>query len=44
MNAYDLAKTGQEKQQLLEKSEKKGKAADKEEKWLEAPVGETPFR
>ena len=42
--AYELAKEGQEKQQTSEKPEEKRKAAGKDEKWLEAPAGDTPFR
>lgn len=44
MDAYELAKEGQEKQQPLEQTDEKGKAEDKEGKWMEVPVGETPFR
>lgn len=44
MDAYELAKEGQEKQQPSEQTEKKEKAADKEGKRLETPAGETPFR
>lgn len=44
MDAYELAKDGQEKQQSLAQTDIKEKAADKEGKWLEAPAGEMPFR
>lgn len=42
--AYELAKAGQEKQQTSEKPEEKEKAASKDEKWMEVPAGDTPFR
>lgn len=39
-DAYQLAKEKQEKQQVSEKLEKKENVAGKDEKWLEAPVGD----
>lgn len=42
--AYELAKAGQEKQQTSEKPGEKEKAASKDEKWMEVPAGDTPFR
>lgn len=44
MDAYELAKDGQEKQEPLEQTEEKGRTEEKEGKWLEAPAGDTPFR
>lgn len=43
-DAYEIAKEELEKQQTSEKPEEKEKATGKDGKWLEAPIGNTPFR
>lgn len=44
MDVYELERDGQEKQQASEKLEQKEKEVDKDEKWLDAPASDTPFR